>query len=214
MPATSPDAWPRLCDLIAGIAPAKIRRLWQQEFEVAVSAAATRGRCQAIEAALSCLSDDSWASLRQSVQGQIHLRDPRHGWPQALDRLHEAHAYQYLLGRGCTDIAFVPATTAAKTPDLRASLGGALILCEVKVIKIRHSNALSPAFFRKLAARLAAATAQLRAVPQSGSAHLLVYIVLVFAEMPPDQIDSQRQQAQAFARTALPQDVEIVFHVP
>jgi hypothetical protein len=213
MPATDPASWPKLNDLMAGIAPAKFHRLWQQSFEQAITAAATRGRFRKIEAALAALSDGTWATLRQSVLGQIDLRDPHRGWPQALDRLHEVHAYQHLLGRGCTDIAFVPATATTKTPDLRASLDDELILCEVKVIKIPSSNALSPTFFRKLATRLDKATAQLRAVPQSGSAHLLVYIVFVFAEIPPDHIDSQTAQARDFAETMLPRDVEIVFHV-
>lgn len=199
---------------MAGMAPAKIRRLWQQDFARAISESAARGRLLEIEAALGSLGDEAWAALRQSVLGQIHRRDPHHGWPQALDRLREAHAYQYLVGRGCKEIDFVPATTATKTPDLRAALGGAQILCEVKVIKVSGTAPLSPAFCTKLATRLAEASAQLRSVPESGTAQLLVYIILVFAETPPDLIVGHTRQAQAFAATMRPPDVEIVFHVP
>ena len=89
-----------------------------------------------IEAELAVLDSVAWAYLKAEVVPLFGKKNPPRGWQAAFDKLNQAKAYNYLERLGCTELAFIPESTASgqKTPDLEGTLCNNPVLCEVKTI--------------------------------------------------------------------------------
>jgi len=172
----SPDTWPRLHDLISSITPAKSRKLWQRDFEKIAREDARR--CAQINEAVSNLPSAAWTCLRDTVLGQIDLRDPARGWQQAIPLLYEARAHDYLVGHGYHDVEFLIAQARAKSPDLRATRDGKILLCEVKTLRVARRDSLIGNLRMKLAKRVEDAAQQLTVFSDAPNAARMIYFVL------------------------------------
>jgi hypothetical protein len=217
MPTIDGDAFRRLHELIECLGKPKLCKAWRGDFAISVAShPARRAHFTGIESDLAGLDAIAWAHLRHEIAGQINLRDPALGWRQAIDLLNQASAYHYLRGRGCTDIAFLPKSSTARTPDLQAKSAAASILCEVKTVNIARidgNGRLPPSFFKKFATRLHDAVAQMASFDRDGDAERIVYVVLAFAGNLRDAIPDCMDQVQAFVRTSPILEAEIVFDV-
>ena len=94
-----------------------------------------------IERQLRELHDDAWLNLKHRAMPHLTAPVPGRGWQALFDTLNEAKGYAYLKRMGCEEIAFINKQENIKTPDLRATLNGALALCEVKTINIGDDEA-------------------------------------------------------------------------
>lgn len=186
----------RLGDLVAAIGP-RHRKAWLRH----VDSLAPEDRA-AIEWDLAALPAAAWHALKSNILGQIDRRQPSRGWPQVLDLLHEARAYRYLAGLGCTEIRFSLPTMNARSPDLTARLGTRCVLCEVKTIRLRPARALPSTFPGKLRARLKDAASQL-AADGDQAAMRLVYLVL-------DDGDGLTAEILEIARKSIPDGLRLV----
>lgn len=115
-----------------------------------------------------------------------------------LDTLNEAWGYNFLKKIGCLKICFIPPSkiNGVKTPDLKASLNHADVICEVKTInpsddEVLYRNCgsylsedapftLNQGFFNKLDCDLKQAEKQCEAYDTCNNARYIVYIVLNF----------------------------------
>jgi len=123
---------------------------------------------------LSSLDDEAWAFFKTKAQsksclegeysqkanetpkiaqekgyGGLHLC---RSWQPLFDLRSEVRGYRYLKSIGCNDVRFIPENTGQgqQTPDLRGTLGGLTVLCEVKTIN-RSDDAVASSFFSLVA---------------------------------------------------------------
>jgi hypothetical protein len=172
--------YPRLQELIAGIAKPKMRRAYLHDLEKVVAGASqAEARFAQIGADLQGLDETAWAFVKLALLAQFRWRDPQQGWLAATDLLHEVKAYHHLARLGCSEIRFLPAGVT-KSPDLQARLGTTTVLCEVKTIIATQR----PTFLTKVAARLADARAQLAAIPFDGDLRRVIFLVLDVSNIP------------------------------
>lgn len=66
------------------------------------------------------------------------------GWQPLFDILNQTLAFGYLKRSHCTGVEFVPRSTkrGVETPDLRGSLNGMNVFCEVKTVNISDNEAM------------------------------------------------------------------------
>ncbi len=123
---------------------------------------------------LAVLDEAAWSALKSAAAQCSARMSPRHLEP-LFHLLNEAKGYRYLASLGCTEIAFVTASYDRKTPDLRATLNGRAVICEVKTLNMRDEE---PSVFLagKFTKIVAEAKAQLDAC--AADARQIVYIVL------------------------------------
>jgi hypothetical protein len=187
-----------------------------------------------LEAELAGLDAVAWAHLMAQVLPLFESRHEVRGWQAAFDKLNEAKAYNYLARLGCTEMAFIPVSSASgqKTPDLQGKLGASPILCEVKTINPSDLEAaarsavanglivagstqgsLPDAFFRKLTATLKAAETQMKSYRSDGIARRMVYVILNFDDLLNEYGEDYLGQIQAFVTSSDLPKVEIIFDV-
>ena len=87
-----------------------------------------------IEAELAGLDSAAWDHLRTKIGPLFMKKEKLRGWQGAFSELNEAKAYNFLIRSGYTSVEFIPRNRDTKTPDLRAKLGNADVLCEAKTI--------------------------------------------------------------------------------
>lgn len=88
--------------------------------------------------------------LKDDVKGDLNNNKKIRGWQSVLDKLNNAKGYAHLVGLGCTDVKFIPRSKKdrQKTPDIKAQLAGAEVLCEVKTINVSKREAEARAALR------------------------------------------------------------------
>lgn len=185
-------------------------------------------------AELAGLDTVAWGHLKAQVLPIFESRHEVRGWQAAFDKLNEAKAYNYLMTIGCTEVAFIPVSSASgqKTPDLQGKLGTNRVLCEVKTINPSDLEAaarravangqivagstqgyLPDAFFRKLAATLVAAETQMKSYCPDGTARQIVYVILNFDDLLNQYVEDYLVQIRDFVTNSEVPDVEIAFDV-
>jgi hypothetical protein len=219
--------FPRIYELIDGLKEPRSRNAYFQNFDVSIRNSPVKWKVFAdVEAQLAGLKLNAWNDYKLRVGSLFENRHAERGWQAALNELHEANAYNYLTKLGCTSVEFVP-RTEARTPDLRATLGKRVVLCEVKTIN-RSRDAvtaqraqraqtlqaeLPDAFFNKLAATVRKADEQMAAYSNARDIKRIVYIVVQFDdwlhEQLPKYLDQMRQRVWDYLLPSL----EIVFDV-
>lgn len=154
-----------------------------------------------LEDELAGLDTAAWMVLKGQVTPLFERRHGVRGWEPAFDKLNEAKGYNYLTTLGCTDVAFIPVSSAPgqKTPDLEGRLGSKRVFCEVKTINPSDIEAASRSavargqivsrstqrtlpdgFFVKLISTLRTAEAQMRSYCADEDARRIVYVVINF----------------------------------
>jgi hypothetical protein len=196
MSSADDDRFPRLRDLIAGIASAKQRGAWQRDFATIMAEDARRWA--RVEATLARLPDVAWQSLKATILCQIDLRDPARGWLQAIPLLNEARAYDHLVRLGYQDVAFLAAQIHAKSPDLRATRDDKVLFCEVKTLRLSRRDSLAGNLHVKLAKRLSDAVQQLAAMDGASDAARMIYIVLDISEGLRPMADEIRERIDIY----------------
>ncbi len=179
-----------------------------------------------IEADLATLDAVAWDHLKSKVGPLFLKREKARGWQGAFNELNEAKAYNWLIGRGCSSVAFIP-RDKTKTPDLRAKLHSADILCEVKTVSRSEqerlaqqqslprsiSNYLQPEFFKKLVATVGQADRQMTAFSTALNVNRIVYIVINFDDLLHEYVDDYLVQIQEHREEFLVSGLEIVMDV-
>jgi hypothetical protein len=164
--------------------------------------------------------------LKAEALPRLTARAAGRGWEELFSILNQARAFNHLTGLGCTDVRFVP-RAAAKTPDLAATLGPVLVLCEVKTIHIsareverRQSGGVGtslahvePGFLAKLRSDIVKASAQLAAVDADSSARRIVYIVVNFDDLFHEYAPECREHIEADLAADPPRGVEVVLDI-
>jgi hypothetical protein len=151
-----------------------------------------------IETVLQELDVKAWETFREDARPYLAKKDELHGrgWQQLYDRITEACAYRYLKSLGCSNIEFIPRSkkNGQKTPELKAVLNSAKVLCEAKTINISDVEArrrktcfpvaqtyeLLPEFFTKLESDLERAKNQLGNYDKDTEAIHLVFVAVQF----------------------------------
>jgi len=191
-----------------------------------------------IEKALQGLDPCSQKVLKKKVCPYLTKKHAGRGWHQLFDVLNEARAYDYLKSLGCSDVHLIPESikNGEQTPDLEGVLCSGKVLCEVKTINISDEEAkvrasdkpivrntqdkLENPFFDKLRSCLTKAEKQLRA--SHNSAHLIVYIFIIFDEYPFceyketyfQQIDHELSENIVTGIELVIHNLETAFHKP
>lgn len=219
----------RVRELLAAAEDARRPASYARTFDKALAAVAIRQKILAdYERDLSILDAEAWRALKTSAIKRL-IRNKKKDWEPLFDMLSEAKAYAYLAALGCTDIQMIPPSYDAKTPDLRAELNGALLLCEVKTINMsndervtRADNGVPPSGGRlsekflagKLTWTLRAAKAQLDAFP-SPAGHRLIYLVFNPDESLAGYADDYAPQLKAFLSGVPLEGVDVeIFQFP
>jgi hypothetical protein len=135
----------------------------------------------------------------------------------------------YLKKAGYADVSFVPVSPVPgqRTPDLRATAGAEIVLCEVKTINISDdemrrqssggvatiTDTLDPRFFRKLAWDLAKANDQMFAFDSKPTRKKIVYLIVNYDDRLHEYAERYQRQIADFLSVTHPTDVEIVFDI-
>lgn len=185
-----------------------------------------------LEAELAGLDTAAWKFLKDQVLPLFERRHEVRGWQAAFDKLNEAKGYNYLTTLDCTDVAFIPVSSAPgqKTPDLGGKLGAKRVFCEVKTINpsdieaasrsaVAHGQIVSGSiqgtlpdgFFDKLIATLKTAGTQMISYCSDESARRIVYVVLNFDDLLNEYAEDYLRQIQEFVKTQTLQAIEIIF---
>jgi hypothetical protein len=140
-PSPFAETLPRLFELKQAVSDPTHPDAYFQNFEKNLATSAHwLDQYMKVGRTLAVLDGEAWRDLRERAAGSLLLRDGGRGWRALFDTFDEAKGYVHLQHSGCTDIAFIK-RTPRKTPDLRASENGALVLCEVKTINISQDEA-------------------------------------------------------------------------
>ena len=182
-----------------------------------------------LEAELAGLDSAAWSQLKEQVVHLFEKKDPVRGWQAAFDKLNEAKAYTYLAKRGCSELYFIPESSASgqKTPDINGKLGGASILCEVKTINPSDNESkargqaiarsvqgnLPKAFFAKLCSTVKKADIQMDVYCRDGASQKFVYIILNFDDSLHEYVGRYMVQIHDFCRRKKLPCIEIIFDV-
>lgn len=185
-----------------------------------------------VEAELARLDTAAWMFLKGQVLPLFERRHEVRGWQAAFDKLNEAKGYNYLTTLDCTDVAFIPVSSAPgqKTPDLEGKLGAKRVFCEVKTINPSDIEAASrnavargqivsgstqgtlpDGFFDKLIATLRTAETQMLSYYSDKSARRIVYVVLNFDDLLNEYAEDYFGQIQEFVKTNPLPAIEIIF---
>jgi hypothetical protein len=179
-----------------------------------------------IERDLQGLDIAAWTFVRDEALSRLQAKHPTRGWEQLFETLNEAKGYNYLVRIGCTDVQFIPRSTAKgmRTPDLRGLLASTKVLCEVKTINAsarevdRRRNGgvgttlthLEEGFFNKLMSDINTATSQMHALDADAGTRRIAYIVVNFDDNLHEYAVEYRRQIDAFIERAAIPNVEVV----
>ena len=200
-----------------------------QDFDLTLSISCSKmQKFVEIETELQGVDPRAWEILKNEAIPFLQHRDEKRGWSQLFDILYEAYGYNYLSKIGCKEIKFVPRSPSKgiKTPDLRAFLGDARLICEIKRINISDEeisarrnievrvgeNQLSPGFFDKLKNVLLKARDQLLQFETATNARRLVYVIIDFDDFTHESDSEYFNQIDDFIDSSQISDVEIVLH--
>ena len=182
-----------------------------------------RRKFQALEEDLSCLDQESWQFLLNEARDLTLLKSDPRGWNQLFEKLNETKGYRYLQELGCSDIRFIPRSTATgiETPDLLGKLDARHIICEVKTLN-RSDNyydrvrtprvteppiALEDGMARKVESILSKALSQLLAF---GSANdLRVVFLIVNYDYPFEYVENYNLGVREIFRALRGERIEI-----
>jgi hypothetical protein len=182
-----------------------------------------------IESDLQGLDAAAWTYLKAEVAPLLTAKHETRGWQPLFDKLNQVKAFNYLIRIGCSDVRFIPESSAKgqQTPDLGALAGRQKVLCEVKTINIseieacrRHSQGvgtstdqLPDGFFRKLASDLTQAKKQMLAYDPDSATRKLAYVIANFDDLLHEYADRYQVQIDQFmAGNAVPQ-LEVFFDI-
>lgn len=219
----------RIRELLAAAEDARKPASYARNFEKAFAASPGRQRILTnYEQDLWALDAETWRALKVSAVKRL-MRNKGKDWEPLCDMLSEAKGYTYLKALGCADIQMIPTSYDYKTPDMRATLNGGLVLCEVKTINMSDdartvrdvdpgSSAggyLAEEFLRgKLTWTLRAAKAQLDAVALP-AVRKLVYLVFTPDESLEGYADDYAPQLKTFLKALPMGGVEVeIFQFP
>jgi len=182
-----------------------------------------------IETELQALDTAAWDYLKEQLAPLLTVRSDKRGWQALFDKLNEAKGYNHLLGAGCANVRFIPASSVRgqRTPDVEGTSAGTRVLCEVKTINmseveaIRRTNGaagsislqLPDGFFRKLKSDIETATAQMVAYDPDDSVRRIVYVVVNFDDNLHEYAAAYSAQIDTFVAANSVPKAEIVFHV-
>lgn len=147
----------------------------------------------AIEKDLSGLDETAWEALKNEALPRLSAKVHGRGWEQLFSILNQARSYNRLAACGCTDIEFIP-RSKSKTPDLRAKLDGATMLCEVKTIHISKdeidrrlqggvgtiATQVTSEFLKKLHRDIDLAATQMAAYDSDPATRRIAYVIINF----------------------------------
>jgi hypothetical protein len=167
-----------------------------------------------IEADLVGLDSASWGCLKAEIVPLMTKRSSARGWRELFDKLNEAKGYNYLVRIGCTDVKFIP-RSSAKTPDLRGSLGATKVLCEIKTINISEnesacrnngsvreiSTQLQVGFFNKLKSDLEKARDQMTTYCPAVGTKKIAYVIINYDDMLHEYEAAYSTQINSFLAT-------------
>jgi hypothetical protein len=182
-----------------------------------------------IEAELKVLDWAAWRHLKVGLAPLFTARKEQRGWQALFDKLNEAKGFKYLVSIGCTNVEFVPASSARgqRTPDLQGALAGTTVLCEVKTINISEveavrrkigavgsvSRQLPDQFFKKLKSDLETAKAQMVAYRRECTTRKIVYVVINFDASLHEYANDYSSQIASFIAANPTLDIEAVFDI-
>lgn len=180
-----------------------------------------------IERDLQGLDDEAWAFLKGEALPRLIATDPTRPGEPLFETLNEAKGYNHLVRIGCTNVKFIPRSTAnTRTPDLQGLLASTNVLCEVKTInrstieidRINKGDAaptlpyLPEGFFNKLSCDLKTASSQLLAFSADAGIHRIAYIVVNLDERV-ECADEYRSQIETYIANVAKPDVEVVLDI-
>lgn len=167
-----------------------------------------------IEAELATLDASAWDHVKVTV-GPLFIRnETTRDWRGAASVLNEARAYNFLVRRGYTSVAFIPRAFAGKTPDLRAKSGSVDVLCEVKTINRfgrAREDRLRAEFFTKLASTIRDAERQMADYSPESEIKRIIYLVIDFDAALYMHIDAYLAQIEERREEFVAPELEIVF---
>ncbi len=203
---------PRVCELAASLKGAQ--RSYFRNFIASLrDNPLKRKHFEDIEAELATLDAVAWEHVKASTGPLFMKNETARDWKGAASALNEARAYNFLVRRGYTSVAFIPRHVEGKTPDLRARMGDVDILCEAKTIN-RSERAgaahLSAGFFTKLASTIKRADGQMTAFALSPGIRRIVYLAINVDEALQAYADDYLTQIQARRMEFLAPALEIV----
>jgi hypothetical protein len=182
-----------------------------------------------LEHELQGLDRQAWAYLKEDVAPLIQTREPIRGWQALFNKLNHAKAYNHLARLGCSCIAFIPESqvTGQRTPDLKATLSGTEILCEVKTINTSEIEAhrrveggvgttdpdVSKGFLRKLIHDVQNAKEQMDMYSGNRPARKIVYVIVNFDDALHEYAEMYKRQIDEFLTTEAFSDLEIEFNI-
>ncbi len=178
-----------------------------------------------IEADLAALDAAAWEHLKANVGPLFKKGEKIRGWQGAFSELNEAKAYNFLVRRGYTCVEFIPRRSEVKTPDLRAKMGNADVLCEVKTINRSDravlaqaqvtaiSNLLPIGFFSKLASTVRGADQQMAAFSSAPNMKRIIYIVINFDDRLHECVDDYLVEISEKREKFMMPGVEVVLDV-
>lgn len=179
-----------------------------------------------IETDLQGLDTAAWDFFKKQLSPLLIVKNDKRGWQALFDKLNEAKGYNHLLAAGCTNVRFIP-VSSARTPDVEGIWAGTRVLCEVKTVNvseveaIRRTNGaagsvnlqLPEGFFKKLKSDIETATAQMVAYDPDGSVRRIVYVVVNFDDNLHEYAADYSAQIEAFVAANPVSKVEIVFDI-
>ena len=169
-----------------------------------------------IEAELATLDAAAWEHVKANTGPLFMKNETDRDWRGAASALNEARAYNLLVRRGYTSVAFIPRHVEGKTPDLRARMGDVDILCEAKTINRSEragASHLFAGFFTKLASTIKRADEQIAAFAPSPGIKRIVYLAIDFDEALHAYVEDYLAQIQARRTEFVAPGLEIVLDV-
>ena len=216
----SPAKLPRTYELVASLKGAP--RSYFKNFAASLrDNPIKRKYFEDIESDLATLDSAAWDQLKAKVGPLFLKREELRGWQGAFSELNEAKAYNFLVRNGYASVEFVPRRIDTKTPDLRAKIGNADVLCEAKTINRSDrailtqkrkevssvSNRLGVEFFAKLASTIKRADLQMAAFSSVLEIKRIIYLVINFDDGLHEYVDDYliqiREQNEVFVMPGL-----------
>lgn len=173
------------------------------------------------EKALESLDEQSWHVLTEKAL--VAFSQPRsdRGKNQFFNLLNEALGYEYLVGRGLSNVKLLAANPKTKTPDISCEEYGELRFCEVKTIGVSQAEIdrsksgdvfsgeiyleLSQQFLGKLTSTIDGAREQLSAAGGG-----MLYLVVHFDDFTLDYYETYQRQVREFLASEYPGQEAVV----
>lgn len=180
-----------------------------------------------IETDLAALDEGTWNNWKleaiKRFKASPHIY---RGWQTAFDILNEAKAYRFLKEIGCNNINFIR-KSKYKTPDLKGTLNGQKILCEVKTINrskdareaetkslaYSTTDRLTEQFFGKISKTIKLADEQMSSYCQDTMTLRITYLILNFDDPLHEYAPEYIEQLRSRLPSICPQGMRLVLDV-